>query len=257
VEKISIQKILAVETSGKTFSVALSQVAKAKISHSEKEIPSLLGEVFLEVGLRHSEILKESCRFLMEQCALDKRDLTHCAVSTGPGSFTGLRVGIAFARAFCQALELPLVGVPVFEVMARKVSALALEQQNLLCILIDSTGGKVHYGLFKIPGAHLLSPYRTSSIDDLCRRLRAFGRKTEVLFAGDGVQAHREEIGICMGKPPRVLPANQNFLSARELAFLAHEKVKKFKPGPNSWRKVVPLYLREPMAVERLKLMKE
>ena len=85
------QKILAVETSGKTLSVAVAE--------SDAQGCGVRAEVFFDVGLRHSEMLQPACDFVLRQCSWRLEDLTLLAVSTGPGSFTGLRVGIAFMRA--------------------------------------------------------------------------------------------------------------------------------------------------------------
>lgn len=148
------QKILAIETSGKMFSVALgeSSVLMSSLQPSGNPLPrreragarvnnenasgsshvqfSVKAELFFDVGLRHSEILKDACVFLMEKCNWKKEDLTAIAVSVGPGSFTGARVGVTFARAIAQMLSLPLIGIPTFEIIAEGIHRLSFTHRG-------------------------------------------------------------------------------------------------------------------------------
>src|SRR4051812_15863997 len=123
--------ILAVETSGAVFSCAVVRAGSAGAREAE-------GEAYLDVGLRHSSVLKRSCEFLFAALAVAPADLSLLAVSTGPGSFTGLRVGIAFTRALAQSLRIPLSAVPTFEILAAE--ARALRPGSTVALLIESVG---------------------------------------------------------------------------------------------------------------------
>ena len=123
-----MEKILAIETSGKFLSAACLE---------KNQTQSILrAEVFYNIGLKHSEKLKEICQNLMHTCGWNLTDLTHLAVSTGPGSFTGLRVGITFARTLAQILQKPLIGIPIFEILAEGLDTTKDPQ----CIIVDSIG---------------------------------------------------------------------------------------------------------------------
>lgn len=236
------EKILAIETSSRIFSIALAENL-GKIF--------LKGTLFLNIGLRHSEILKEACDSLLSQCNWKKEDLTAVAVCTGPGSFTGLRVGVSFARAICQGLNLPLIGIPAFEVMHAGVNAVfqGLKKNGVHCILIDSVKNELFGGFFEFGKKQALEPYRIYSLLELFKKLRAFSK---IWISGDGFLHYQKNFETKLGK--RLLTAGEefHFPHARHLAVLALEKLKVSNRKQFVWEKVVPFYLRPSMAEERI-----
>ena len=98
-------KILAIETSGRTFSVAVS------------ENGAVLSEIFLDCGQIHSEKLIPSIKKLFKTARWQFKDIDKIAVSTGPGSFTGIRVGLTCARILGQALNIPVAGLNTLELL--------------------------------------------------------------------------------------------------------------------------------------------
>jgi tRNA threonylcarbamoyl adenosine modification protein YeaZ len=285
-----MEKILAIETSGKTLGVALAEEGydhphpRALASKERGESGGrggktralqscrIIGEVCFDVGLRHSEILKDCCAFLMEKCHWQKTDLTTLAVSTGPGSFTGLRVGIAFARALAQALDLPLLGIPTFEVLAsalqEKWGFIGVggvggggdgEGGKKIGILIDSIGNEVFAGFFKGASLKPIKPYGVYTIEQLCKNIKTmdfrFGRNDRpggIILAGPALERHEKEIRATLGQN-FVLKKDRegNIPQASILAKIALEKMKRFKPTHWNWEKVTPFYLRRPIAIER------
>jgi tRNA threonylcarbamoyl adenosine modification protein YeaZ len=232
----TVQKILAVETSGKTLSAALAESGDSFTVRSE---------IHFEAGFRHAELLKNSCAFLLDQCGWKKEDLSMIAVSTGPGSFTGLRVGIAFARALAQGLDLPLVGIDSFEVLAK-----GAQNPYPLWILIDSIGDEIFEGVFKPGNVHPQRAYRVSKIADTIRRLPRFGK---VSVIGNGADHHQELILKKLKKRLAPIPTHAVAPRASVLAALAAEKFKRSKPADLHYEKTVPFYLRPPLVVERFK----
>ena len=98
--------ILAFETSAKAASVALLEDGK------------LLGESYQNTGLTHSQTLLVMAQSLLDQCGKTVEDVTATAVAAGPGSFTGVRIGVAAAKGFAWGREIPCYGVSTLEAMA-------------------------------------------------------------------------------------------------------------------------------------------
>ena len=103
--------ILAFETSAKAASVAL---------HDGKK---LLGESYQNTGLTHSQTLMVMAEDLLKQCGKKACDVTAVAVAEGPGSFTGVRIGVAAAKGFAWGAELPCYGVSTLEAMAKSLGS--------------------------------------------------------------------------------------------------------------------------------------
>ena len=103
-------KILALETSAKAASVALKEKGK------------LLGEAYQNTGLTHSQTLMVMAEDLLKTCNLTPKDVEAVAVAAGPGSFTGVRIGLSAAKGFAWGREIPLVGVSTLEAMAKNVA---------------------------------------------------------------------------------------------------------------------------------------
>ena len=98
--------LLAFETSAKAASVALF------------EGETLLGESYQNTGLTHSQTLMVMAEDLISQCGHTPAEITHTAVAAGPGSFTGVRIGVAAAKGFAWGKEIPCFGVSTLEAMA-------------------------------------------------------------------------------------------------------------------------------------------
>ncbi len=101
--------ILAFETSAKAASVALWEDGK------------LLGESYQNTGLTHSQTLLSMAEDMLRNCGKTAEDVTAVAVANGPGSFTGVRIGVAAAKGFAWGREIPCVGVSTLEAMARNL----------------------------------------------------------------------------------------------------------------------------------------
>lgn len=226
-------KILAIETSGRMIGVAAAELWP---------VPSVKGEISFDLGLRHSELLKDTCVFLLERCGWKKEELTHIAVSTGPGSFTGLRVGISFARGLAQAADLPLIGITTFDILAHQ--ARSIWPKSPVCVLIESIGREVFSGIYK-SGSSRIQP-EVVPVDKIARSV---GRKPELCLIGDGYLRYKGEFK----SGARTVPQELQFPKAGSLALLAAGRIPSKKAALRSWESVVPFYMRPPLAVERLK----
>lgn len=127
-------KILAFETSAKAASVALTQEGK------------LLGESYQNTGLTHSQTLMVMAQDLLHQCGVTVSQLDGVAVANGPGSFTGVRIGVAAAKGLAWGAELPCVGVSTLSAMAVGLGA----WQGYVCPVMDARRSQVYNALFHV-----------------------------------------------------------------------------------------------------------
>lgn len=125
-------KILAFETSAKAASVALTQEGK------------LLGESYQNTGLTHSQTLMVMAQDLLRQCGVAISQLDAVAVANGPGSFTGVRIGVAAAKGLAWGAELPCVGVSTLSAMAAGLGV----WQGYVCPVMDARRSQVYNALF-------------------------------------------------------------------------------------------------------------
>lgn len=124
--------ILAFETSAKAASAALTENGK------------LLGESYQNTGLTHSQTIMVMAEDLMKQCGKSVSDLTAVAVANGPGSFTGIRIGVAAAKGFAWGAEIPCVGTSTLASMAHSLGV----YQGYVCPVMDARRSQVYNALF-------------------------------------------------------------------------------------------------------------
>ena len=126
--------ILAFETSAKAASVALLEDGK------------LLGESYQNTGLTHSQTLLVMAEDLLKQCGKTVREVTAVAVAEGPGSFTGVRIGVAAAKGFAWGAELPCVGTSTLASMAVGLGI----WQGYVCPVMDARRSQVYNALYHV-----------------------------------------------------------------------------------------------------------
>ena len=125
--------LLAINTSTPQFSIALL-----------RKTGSLLAEQIVSAPSRNFQALVPAFHNLLKASGADPKDLSAVAVAVGPGSFTGLRVGIALAKGLCQGLGIPIIGVSSLEALASQ----CVDASIPICPLIDSRRGEVFTALF-------------------------------------------------------------------------------------------------------------
>ena len=126
--------ILAFETSAKAASVALMENGK------------LLGESYQNTGLTHSQTLMVMAEDLLKQCGKTVADVTAVAVAEGPGSFTGVRIGVAAAKGFAWGGAIPCFGESTLEAMAESLGV----YQGYVCACMDARRSQVYNALFYV-----------------------------------------------------------------------------------------------------------
>ncbi len=162
--------LLAFETSAKAASVALFQEDK------------LLGESYQNTGMTHSQTLMVMAQDLLKTAGKTAQDVTHVAVAEGPGSFTGVRIGVAAAKGFAWGGELPCCGVSTLEAMALALGA----WEGYVCPCMDARRSQVYNALFSVQQGKLerLAPDRAISLEDLKNELKTLEKP--VFLVGDG-----------------------------------------------------------------------
>lgn len=229
--------ILAFETSAKAGSVALMD---------EK---CLLGECYCNTGLTHSQTLLVMAQDLLKSCGRKPEDVSAVAVAEGPGSFTGVRIGVAAAKGFAWGRELPCCGVSTLEAMARNLGV----WQGYVCCVMDARRSQVYNALFRAEKGLLtrLTEDRAISLEQLGQELR--GLNEPVFLVGDGSSLCYRTLGQAV--PALVMPPEHRMhqraagvaLGARDLLLAGHTP---------SGAELVPNYLRLSQA-ERERLEKE
>ena len=162
--------ILAFETSAKAASVALFQDRK------------LLGESYQNTGLTHSQTLMVMAEDLLKQCGFDAKAITHVAVAAGPGSFTGVRIGVAAAKGLAWGLQVPCHGVSTLESMALGLGA----YEGTVCPVMDARRSQVYNALFTAEGGKILrrAEDRAIALSDLAEELKTCPQP--IFLVGDG-----------------------------------------------------------------------
>ena len=162
--------LLAFETSAKAASVALF------------EDKILLGEQYQNTGLTHSQTLLVMAEDLLKQCGKTPQDVTAVAVAGGPGSFTGVRIGVAAAKGFAWGGEVPMYSVSTLEAMARGLGI----HSGIVCPVMDARRKQVYNGLFRFECGNCtrIREDRAISIEDLGKDLQNFDEP--VFLVGDG-----------------------------------------------------------------------
>ncbi len=162
--------LLAFETSAKAASVALFDGDK------------LLGESYQNTGLTHSQTLLVMAQELLTQCGKTPQDVDGIAVANGPGSFTGVRIGVAAAKGFAWGAEIPIWGVSTLEAMARGLGA----YQGYVCPVMDARRAQVYNALFYVNQGKLsrVTPDRAIALSDLKTELEKLNEP--IFLVGDG-----------------------------------------------------------------------
>lgn len=199
--------ILGIDTSNDTLGVSIWRDNK------------VIGEFVTNLKKNHSVRLLPAIAELMKECDVTPQALTKIAIAEGPGSYTGLRIGVTVAKTMAWDLQIPLVGV----------SSLALMAQNgrffdgLIIPVMDARRGNVYAGVYKkeVAGLATVQPDQHLSFEDLLAGLDA---KSDVLFIGDGAVHFQEEITGQLGARATIAEAALCYPRPAFLGELAQHK---------------------------------
>lgn len=203
-------KILAVDTSTLTGSVALLEEKENRLS--------LRAEVVLSVSVKHSQSLMPAIdRILSEnQTAIGEIDLF--AVSEGPGSFTGLRIGIATIQGLALGTAKPSIGVSSLLALGLNGSFFP----GLVVPMLDARRGEVYAAVLR--ASEFVMQESAVTPDDLLTRISQLSSPDRLLFLGQGAEVHRDLIISRFGERAEFAPPGFNLPRAGHVGYLAWEK---------------------------------
>lgn len=187
-------KILALDSSGLVASVAILEDEK------------LLAEYTVNYKKTHSQTLLPMLDTVAQMIELDLNTLDAIAIASGPGSFTGLRIGSATAKGLGLALDKPLIEVPTIDALAYNL----YDSDKIICPIMDARRSQVYTGIYDYEDHKLrrLEDQMAITVSDLADKLNALGR--EVIFLGDGVDVYRELLDKLLTIPHSYAPAHVN-----------------------------------------------
>ena len=200
--------ILLIETATAVCSVALANDNK------------ILAEVHSEEPNAHSSKLSPFIEQIFEQCGKKVSQLDAVCVSSGPGSYTGLRIGVSTAKGLCYALGKPLLAVPTLQGMAAQYYAMHPEYRGMVCPMIDARRMECYTAIYG-PNAEELKAVSADIIEPGI--YDSYLDRGEVVFVGDGAAKTR---GI-LGCHPNARYAGDFAISATGMLTVALEKLKK------------------------------
>lgn len=207
-------KILGIDTSSKLCSVAIIEDNK------------LTKKIELDQGFTHSEILMPIIKEILEDCQITLSSIDLIVCDIGPGSFTGIRIGVATAKAFSDSLGIPTIGVSSLEVLARQI-----KQENVIVSTIDCKNENCYFAVYE---------YRNGSYEVLEKpqaQTNAFvlsllqEKFPNAILVGDGLTKE-----------------NPNNLDSYELCLAGLDHYKKQQES----QELLPLYLKKPQAQKEL-----
>ena len=224
-------KILAVDTSSKICAVAILEDNK------------VIDEIKLDNGKTHSENLMPIIKEILDKNDLTLKDMNLIAVSVGPGSFTGIRIGIATIKPMAEVYNLPVASVTSLETLARNIEN--KEKDFTIISLIDARNNQVYAGFFDTE-YNLKEDEIAEDIDEV---LKKAGKYSKIIFVGDGAIIHKEKIEENL-KDRNIIFAKENDQSAINTGKIGYKKF--LEKNLKNADTILPIYLRKSQA-ERLK----
>lgn len=225
-------KILSVDSSSITASVAITENGK------------VLAENFINNGLTHSQTLMPMVEKTINESGISVNDIDLFAITHGPGSFTGVRIGIASVKGMADALDKKCLPVSTLEAIAEPLK----NEDVIACAVMDARCNQVYTAIFN--NGERLCEDRAVLIDELGEELKQCDKK--IVFIGDGSI-------LCYDKLHEIIQdcdiADEKirYIHASSIGFVAENKIKNGEEPINS-ANLVPFYLRLPQAERELKL---
>lgn len=220
-------KILSIDTSSNLCSVALLE---------EKQV---IEELVINDTHTHSKNLMPLIQNLFVKSNIDLSQINLIACNKGPGSFTGIRIGVATAKAIAQVLQIPVIGISSLDCLAYNVH----NPTGVICAILDANNNQVYFAVFD-KNYNLISNYIADDISNINSTLSTY---TDITFVGTGSIIYRDILTANNSNAKFSTNNNQHSSNIGKCAF------EKYKQGyfetPDS---ILPMYLRKSQA-ERMK----
>ena len=231
-------KLMAIESSGMTASAAILEDEK------------IVAEYSVNNKQTHSQTLVPMLEEIREMAGLQLEELDYIAVSGGPGSFTGLRIGSATAKGIAMVLDIPIVSVPTLEGLAM----LAYPADGVVAALMDARNAQVFAGLYRFEDGRLqvVKDQAPMKVEELAQAVNELGET--VTLTGDGAAVYRQQLEEMLQVPFRFMPPHLCAQRAGAVAVRALDYIREGKV--ESAAEHAPVYLRVSQA-ERVRAEKE
>ena len=222
-------KILAIDTSTMLGGIAIMDESL------------LIAESRLNVKSTHSERLMTEIEHCLKQSGIKISDIDVFAVATGPGSFTGLRIGLSTVKGFSYATGKQIVSVPTLEALAWNFPY----SKYPVCTMLDARKKEVYAALFKWEGENLIRLTNETSAkpEEFARDALRVTHDDKFIFAGEGAVLYRDKIIEAMGEKAIFAPPEKTVPSPANVAVLGFKKAKAGEfSEPIS---LIPMYIRK------------
>lgn len=218
-------KILSIDTASNICTVAILEDYECK------------EEIIVNDARNHSEKIMPVIEEALNRTNLNLKDINLIVCDKGPGSFTGIRIGVGTVLAFKDSLNIPCIGVSSLESLAYNV-----KKKGIICSLIDAKNDNVYFGLFENgQNYQQLDDLAFLSIDEVISKIKIFDNIT---FVGDGALAHQE---LLKNSTHNCSFCDKNDLSSYSLGIAGL-----YKYNRNIKNSLMPLYLRKSQAERAL-----
>mgnify|MGYP003295305458 CR=1 FL=1 len=223
-------KILSVDSSSITASVAITENGK------------VLAENFINNGLTHSQTLMPMVENTINESGISAKDIDLFAITHGPGSFTGVRIGIASVKGMADALNKKCLAVSTLEAIAEPLK----DEDVIACAVMDARCNQVYTASFNM--GNRLCEDKAILITELGEELKQYNKK--IVLIGDGSVLCYEKLKENI-QQIEIADENIRYVHASSIGFIAEEKIRNCEEPINS-AKLVPFYLRLPQAEREL-----
>ena len=223
-------KLLVIDTSGPVCGVAVLENEK------------VLCEYTVQNRNTHSANLMPMTEAALASSGLSVRDLDAVAAVTGPGSFTGVRIGVATAKGLAHGAGIPCIAVDALESLCCSAGAF----DGVVCPIQDARAGQVYGAAFR-NGERLLQD-EPLKLEEFLEKILPLGER--FLFLGDGTPVHREKIERILGEKAYFAPAHLSYLRPSAAGLLAQKN-----GGKTDYLNLQATYLRPPNAQKNRKLL--
>ena len=211
-------KILCIDTSSKLCSVAIL------------ENTTIINKLELDNGLTHSETLMPLVNEILDKSNLSLKDINLLVSDIGPGSFTGIRIGIATVKAFADSLNIPCIGISSLEVLAYNI-----KNDGLICSTIDCKNNNCYFALYELKNGTytILEEPCTKTVQEVLELLNVKYSNKSIQFVGDGIPSK----------------STSCYLNVENLGIAGFNK---FTDNNSKGEEILPLYLKKPQAQKQL-----
>ena len=221
-------RVLAIDTSTLLGGVAIMD-----------DLSGLIAEARLNVKSTHSERLMTAIDYVLKQSGYRLSDMDFFAVAIGPGSFTGLRIGLSTVKGFSYATGKPIVSVPTLEALAQNFPFCRYP----VCTMLDARKKEVYVALFEWEGEGFirLMPEMSVKVEEFLKSLRGDNHR-KVVFTGDGAILYRDEISDCMSESAIFASPEKMVTSPANVASIGIQKA--LRGEFSDPIRLVPFYIR-------------